>query len=292
MESRRTKLPTAIIFIFAYAFIMGISITALYVVSTSDSNIDYAQLAHHQINRALTIQFDQFVKAYHKSYLTQQEKDMRFMIFTQNYILIKEHNTQKHSFQLALNFMADWTEEEYQQRLLLSPQSTGINYSPDEEQHITLDDVNIDYSNLVGRVKDQGTCGSCWAFAASGALEYLYAVNNDNKVLEFSEQQIVDCCRTALTQGCNGGEAVDAFGCSSTKGVVLEKGYPYLAIDDICKFKSIAFTSTGQGHLLPSDNDALLTRLGIQAIDIGVNVAKFYWRIYSSGVLCFLVYMG
>lgn len=66
----------------------------------------------------------------------------------------------------------------------------------------------------VSPVKDQGACGSCWAFSAIGALEGAYALKNPSTkgvVQEFSEQQLVDCDTKTGNEGCNGGEMYLAF---------------------------------------------------------------------------------
>ena len=287
MESpnRKTKLQCTCVFLLIFSAIASMGFATIYYVATADNQIDSQLLSEYKADKQLTTQFKNFAQKYHKYYLTNEESDMRFIIFSENYQRIKQFNSEGYSFKLAVNFFADLTEEEYESIYLNNPKPTGYEYIETETEMPVGDNVDIDYTNKVGRVKDQGTCGSCWSFAASGAMEFLYSANNNNKVLEFSEQQIVDCCRTALTQGCNGGEAFDAFDCTSSQGVVLESDYPYLAVDGVCRTANVAFKSTSHAQLPSANNTALLTRLNIQAIYIGVNAASYYWRFYSSGVV-------
>ena len=74
--------------------------------------------------------------------------------------------------------------------------------------------------------KNQGSCGSCWAFAATGQLEahtYIY----DGRIEDYSEQAVMDC--NPYTQGCGGGWAISAYSVFTGYGAVAESCIPYLA---------------------------------------------------------------
>ena len=90
---------------------------------------------------------------------------------------------------------------------------------------ISYDLVKLNY---VLPVREQGECGSCWAFSSASAVEILLAMkNNHNNMGYLSVQQLVDCDR-AQNEGCNGGFPEDAFTYIRDNGLMLEKDYSYI----------------------------------------------------------------
>jgi len=79
-------------------------------------------------------------------------------------------------------------------------------------------------------IKNQGCCGSCWAFGTIGGLEGLYAIKT-GKLVSFSEQMVIDCCRVNGNSGCHGGDPVPAMDCLIDDGVMPDAIYKYKAID-------------------------------------------------------------
>src|SRR5690606_1515605 len=88
--------------------------------------------------------------------------------------------------------------------------------------------------DAVGPVKNQGSCGSCWAFSTVGNLEGLYYIKT-GKFRQFSEQQLVDCDK--VDEGCNGGLMENAFEyIKKTGGIESEEDYPYKARRNTCQW--------------------------------------------------------
>ena len=77
-------------------------------------------------------------------------------------------------------------------------------------------------------MKDQGQCGSCWAFSATGSLEGQYFKTN-GKLLSFSDQQLVDCTYVSTRDSCaTGGWMDEAFNSVISRGgIQLDSTYPY-----------------------------------------------------------------
>jgi C1A family cysteine protease len=95
----------------------------------------------------------------------------------------------------------------------------------------------------VSAVKDQGQCGSCWAFSTTGSLESDSAIFGKG-LNTFSEQQLVDCSTKQGNQGCNGGLMDQAFEYVIANGITTESNYPYKAVDGKCnssKVSDVAF---------------------------------------------------
>lgn len=81
----------------------------------------------------------------------------------------------------------------------------------------------------VTKVKNQGMCGSCWAFSTTGSMEGRYQISS-GKLTEFSEQQFVDCSSAEGNQGCMGGLMDDAFKYAEKTSIETEKQYPYRGV--------------------------------------------------------------
>lgn len=85
-------------------------------------------------------------------------------------------------------------------------------------------------------VKDQGSCGSCWTFSATGTLEGAHYIAT-GELLSLSEQQFVDCATEKYDNaGCGGGLSANAFEYALTNTVELEADYPYTAEDGTCAY--------------------------------------------------------
>ena len=122
---------------------------------------------------------------------------------------------------------------------------TGLLHLPNERELHTLGDAHVRYTDcgtlpdnfdlrtlgLVGDVKDQGSCGSCWAFSMTNSLESAM-LGSQNKKLNLSEQEIVSCDRS--NYGCGGGN-VNSFSYQTDHGQGLAVDYPYTASNGRCK---------------------------------------------------------
>jgi len=230
-------------------------------------------------------------KVYHET-----EEIKRFAIFVENYFRIKKHNSENHGFKMALNKFADLTKEEFKTQNI-----RGLLVTDEHKEEMRLREqlnhYDVDYSVLavpasvdwrdkggVTPVKDQGQCGSCWAFSSTGALEGLNFVKT-GKLLSFSEQQLVDCEKD--DQGCNGGLMDHAFAYTAQKGIELESDYPYKAVDQKCKYakKKAQNVNKGFSDVAKNSPDALKAALVVQPVAVAIEADEDSFQFYSSGVV-------
>jgi cathepsin L len=137
----------------------------------------------------------------------------------------------------------------------------------------------------VTAVKDQGMCGSCWAFSATGSLEGSYFLKH-GQLLSFSEQQLVDCSKKQGNEGCNGGLMDTAFSYVKENGLCLETDYPYNAKDGQCESTCLK-TLSGSGFVdIPENDEAALERavLTIGPISVAIQADKPAFQFYKTGV--------
>jgi len=204
-------------------------------------------------------QFTDFVATYRKSYASQDEFGFRLGVFNANLKEIAMLQALNPSATFEVNQFADLTIEERNERLgWRAPQ--GEKRYRNTPQVVTK--KVVDHSNLMTAVKDQGSCGSCWAFSAVQSLESGFALANNAAPVAFSPQQFVDCvgAPTYGSEGCNGGWMDDVFDYAITHNVCTDQEYSYTARDGKCQ-ESKCKTNlhvTGRFNIPEGNLDALL----------------------------------
>jgi len=150
----------------------------------------------------LSSKFMEYITFHGKSYGTVEEFEFRKALFAITEDSIQAINSNaNHTFTAGHNKFSDYTHEEYTRMLGYIPEVNAF------AQATILPETNADSVNWVTAgattpVKDQGQCGSCWAFSSTGALEGAHYLASGS-MISFSEQQLVDCVNLSL--GCNGG---------------------------------------------------------------------------------------
>lgn len=220
------------------------------------------------------------------------EFHVRFANFKKNVDFVAKHNAGKHSYKLAVNHFADLTREEFRTKFLgykMVDKSHYKSLNRPEAVNVTVVPTSVDWrkKNAVTPVKNQGQCGSCWAFSTTGSFEGAHAIATGNLV-SFSEQQLVDCSSAQGNQGCNGGLMDQAFQYIITnKGLCTEASYPYTGADGTCASSSCksAGTLSSFHDVTPNDENALKTAAAQQPVSVAVEADQTVFQFYTSGVL-------
>jgi len=232
-----------------------------------------------------------------KSYASVAEEEARFKIFLENKALIDAHNAAGHSFFMVLNQFADLTNEEFGATYANCHgkaegyEGDGDEYCPSAKNCPTLPTTNITAVNwtasgAVTPVKNQGQCGSCWAFSTTGAIEGLYYLKN-HVLVSFSESQLVDCATKC--DACNGCWPYLAMNYTAVYGLEPEQAYPYTPAQGSCKYnRALALNvTTGVGYQCVTQKDPkqLLAALDMRPVSIAVQANQASWQFYGGGVV-------
>ncbi|KAK4760873.1 hypothetical protein SAY87_005766 [Trapa incisa] len=201
---------------------------------------------------------------------SRRERERRFDIFKDNLRFIDEHNSAapNRSYRLGLNKFADLTNEEYRavflgtrsdpKRRVMKARVAGSRYAVRAGDHLP---VAVDWRTrgAVNPVKNQGSCGSCWAFSTVAAVEGINQIVT-GELISLSEQELVDCDRR-YNSGCSGGLMDYAFQfIISNGGMDTELDYPYNGVDERCdrsRVNSKVVSIDGYEDVPPSDEKAL-----------------------------------
>ena len=237
-------------------------------------------------------QFNNFVVKHKKQYASAEERASRFEIFKENLKRIEEYNAEKDGATYGITKFADLTAEEFVKKYLNAPSTTSHFKATETAARVGgAVPASFDWREhgAVTPVKDQGQCGSCWAFSAAQNAEGVWAVNG-NDLVKLSPQQLVDCATEKAgygSQGCDGGfpeRAVQYV--ADIGGIELESDYPYQGIQQTCKFNKnrVAAKVSGVTAIQPTD-DALAEYMYANGPAMVEVYATQKWQLYTGGIL-------
>ena len=226
------------------------------------------------------------------NFYTGEEYKLRLGIFLSNQQFVREHNSNpSNTFKVSMNHLAALTPSEYKSLLGFNSNiRTKLQRSPIQKiNNKNNNDEELDWRNkgAVNPIKNQGSCGSCWAFSAIQNCESSEFLKY-NKLYQFSEQSLVDC--VTADAGCNGGLPSDAFTyiideCNGK--VMLEDDYPYLGIDDTCKFdinKAIGHFTSYIEIKQGSESDLAEKCQNYGPLSIGIDASQISFQLYNGGI--------
>lgn len=252
----------------------------------------------HQVSAFLD-----FMHKFNKSYSTPDETLMRFKVFTNNMLKIEELRNEYKNLNgvsgedvIGVTKFSDMTFEEFGRFKGFTPRARRNNIPVQEAtSNAAPDKWDWRDEKKVTPVKDQGQCGSCWAFSATEEIESSWAMEG-NALTELSVQQTVSC--DTVDGGCNGGDTITAYQyVEQAGGVELGSAYPYSSGNGdtgSCKFKKADVkvtvsnysyaTNPCSGSCNNQDETTLKSNLYAEGpVSICLN-ANDAWQFYTSGI--------
>jgi len=242
--------------------------------------------------------FQKFVEDHHRRYNNQADVMGRFQLFKQTLVAIKERNNQGSEIH-GINKYADMHPDEFAKmtkgyKPSKSRSNPLISYTQHHQQNVTIaveKTKTIDWRSkgAVSPIKNQGQCGSCWAFSATEQMESNYFLSKGTLPI-LAPQQIVSCDTT--DDGCNGGNPSTAYEyVESVGGLEPETSYPYTSgtteingactskvkdeTVDISNWGIVSQTAAGESNMLKQ----------IESSPISICVDATIWQTYQSGII-------
>jgi len=229
--------------------------------------------------------FMNYISEYGKNYSSIQEYEFRLAQFVRTHEgIIAENADPTHTYVAGHNKMSDWTPAEYKALLTYTAMPESEKNYEDFEPVVNASPIDWRSKGDVQAIKDQGQCGSCWAFSTISAVESGWRIKHGGALQNLSEQLLVDCDTGCY--GCNGGWQYKGFNYFKTHGAMTESSYPYTARDGSCKYSSnnTGVKTTGYTNVSADNPTAMKNALANQPIAVSIEADKFCFQSYSSGI--------
>jgi cathepsin L len=236
---------------------------------------------------AADMSWDDFKNQFQKQYNGGEEDEARRQIFESNKQQWGQHES---GAILGATVFSDLTLEEFQQLNIRGVRGAGEQGLPKVGVHKYEGETlagSVDWTTkgAVTPVKNQGQCGSCWAFSTTGGLEGAWQLSSGN-LASLSEQQFVDCSKE--NSGCNGGLMDKGFDFAKGTAIATEDSYPYTAADGSCK--SSFTTAIPQGSVtgytdVAHDADSLKSALDKNPVSVAIQADQSVFQQYTGGVI-------
>jgi C1A family cysteine protease len=250
--------------------------------------------------------FDGWKALHNISYQSHEEQTHRLEIFSKTASHVDAQN-ERHaagelSYSLTLNRFSDLTSEEFRVRngFRAGAAEIAVEASLFEDVGATRGssfDWRHEHNNVVTGVKDQGQCGSCWAFSTTGSIEGFAAIANEsfagwfdtNWSSGYSESELVNCA-PAPNEGCDGGDMGEAMkwiaNKSSGDGLNSESNYRYDAFTERCDFQKerVSVVSIKGYQKVPVSSTSMIAAISKGPVAIAIDASSPDFQNYDRGV--------
>lgn len=245
-----------------------------------------------QIQLNQVSKFMNFVSTYNKEYISAEVLNRSYNNFVDNLEKFANHDPEFHGYEIGITQFSDMDESDFEaykgggcfakKEVVGSTRGCTV-FSPTS---INLPE-SIDWrsNGAVTPVKNQGQCGSCWSFSATGALEGSWAIKSGD-LLSLSEQQLVDCSSMYGNNGCNGGLMDGAFEYVIDNGLCNEADIPYEGVDGACSKCSKSSISISSCVDVTSRNQVHLKEAVSRGpVSIAIEADTSVFQHYTGGVI-------
>jgi len=230
--------------------------------------------------------FLKFIKENNKVY-AQNEFAAKFATFKSNMDFVEAWNANADNHRVGINKFADLSIAEFSAIYLGTHYTAnGTNYAYVPSTGAAPTEVDWRTKGAVTAIKDQGQCGSCWAFSTVGSTEGAHFFANGTLV-SLSEQNLVDCSDSYGNEGCDGGLMTQAFEyIIANKGIDTEASYPYKAVDGTCVFSAANVGATVKSYVnVKAGSEAdLVAKIVEGPTSVAIDASHSSFQLYTSGI--------